>query len=1179
MKFIDNLSFKAKLLLLLSFPVIGLIFFSGMQGVQSYQRYSQMNKIETLSILATKISAFVHETQKERGMTAGFIGSSGKKFADTLPTQRELSNTKYTNMKSFIDKIDFTNYPTTFKQHIFDATSRFDNIGDIRNKVNSSSIKVSDAIGYYTKMNSLFLDEVVAIAKLSNDATITQELTAYSSFLLSKERAGIERAVGTNTLSGDKFGVGMREKLNNLISSQNSYLKTFSYYATKENNSFYTNTLQGNDISEVNRIRKTMLSASDIGGFGIEAEYWFDTITKKIGKLKKIENHLRDNLRITNTKVKNSVKIASDFSNLLHETQKERGATAGFIGSKGKKFITKLPNQRKLTNKKIATLKHSLKNFNINVYTSSLKTKLNTVLNNISKIQEMRDDVSALKVDASTAIGYYTNMNSSMLDFIQIVSKLATNVNEAKDLNAFYNFLMGKERAGIERAVGSNTFARNKFLFGMKEKWTKLITEQDTFIVSFKASAKPSFIKFYNDTLQGKSIDEVTRMRQVAMDAKTIGGFGVEGNYWFEKITSKINKLKQVDDKLAKVLLTDVKKLGSESLVMLLFVVISALIGIIVVSIVTAIIVSRIQKSLKVFEEGLGFFMQYAIREKDFIKPIEVRGSDEFAKMTEHINVRIKQTEYIIEQDRKVVHEIDDIMGKVANGFYGYKVHQEGATSEVEKLRHNINTMIADAKRKFDVINTILDNYGRGKFNYQATKIDVNGMYGDFGSLLNSSQLLGNNISELLAQISNAGNSLNNNTSTLTDSSRNLAKSSTQQAASLEETAAAVEEITSNINSSSENVATMSKLSDEVTESAHSGELLANQTAKSMDEINNKVTSINEAISIIDQIAFQTNILSLNAAVEAATAGEAGKGFAVVAQEVRNLASRSADAANEIKALVESANHTANSGKKTADDMIVGYSLLNEKIIKTKDMIDNVLVASKEQETGMTQINNAINELDKVTQENAHSASQIDTLASDVSVLSNNLIEASSHATFDDKIRNSVCDVELVNEIASLKNDHISFIDSNFSKLGEFKTWNVTSSSECKLGKWIVSSEQKGESFTKTQNWETLKKEHDKIHNCVQTYINMDAEKETNFELRNEAEDLTTAMHRVFTNLDTVKIDHCKSQKETIRTEQVVENTTNLQMSSMPKKSKTRTSTVSKPTIIASEDNDDWSSF
>ncbi|MEA3498948.1 MAG: nitrate- and nitrite sensing domain-containing protein [Campylobacterota bacterium] len=1130
MKFLDNLTLKAKLLLLLSFPVTGLLFFSGLQGVQSYQRYSQMDKIETVSVLATKISAFVHETQKERGMTAGFIGSSGKKFADKLPAQRELSNVKFKDMKNFISTIDFSNYPNGFKKDIFDATSKFENINSIRDKVNSLNIKAGVAIGYYTKMNGLFLDKVVSIAKLSDDAIITQSLTAYSSFLLSKERAGIERAVGANTLGGDKFGIGMREKFSELISAQNSYLKTFSYYAKEESNKYYNETLQGKSIDEVNRMRKVMLSASDIGGFGVDSEYWFDTITKKIGKLKKIENHVRDNLRLSDKKVKASVVIASNISNLLHETQKERGATAGYIGSKGKKFATKLPNQRKLTDKRIAILKKSLRNYNLNNYPKSIKTKINIALGKLSKIQKMRKDVTALKIGAGAAIGYYTGINSSFLDFVQVVSKLATNVNESKDLNAFYNFLMSKERAGIERAVGSNTFARNKFLFGMKGKWTKLITEQDAFIVAFKASARPSFIKFYNNTLKGKAVDEVNSMRKIAMNAKTIGGFSVDAGYWFTQITKKINKLKKVDDKLSQDLISNVAELKSNSLVMLIFVLVSAILGVILVTIVTAVIVSRIQKSLNVFEVGLNYFMQYAIREKDYIQQIEVRGTDEFAQMTIHINEKIKQTEYIIEQDRKVVHEIDDVMGKVSNGFYGYDIKLEGATQEVEKLRHNINTMIKDAKRKFDVINTILDNYGRGQFDYKADKMDLNGMYGDFGSLLNSTQLLGLNISELLAQISNAGTSLSENTTILTSSSSNLAQSSNRQAASLEETAAAVEEITGNIQNSSQNVANMSNLSDDVTSSAKSGEVLASKTSESMDEINEKVTAINDAIGVIDQIAFQTNILSLNAAVEAATAGEAGKGFAVVAQEVRNLASRSADAASEIKALVESANQTTVDGKKIADGMISGYTTLNDKITQTKEMISQVLVASKEQETGISQINDAINELDKVTQENAHSSSQIDSLSSEVEILSNNLIEAASHATFDDKIKASVCEVDLTNQIAVLKNEHIAFMDSNFAKLGDFNTWKVTAPTECNLGKWIKKSEQDDKGYTKTQNWEDLKATHGKVHNGIQEYIEMDARRESNFELRNSAEELTEAMSRLFNNLDTVKFENCKNR-------------------------------------------------
>ena len=154
-----------------------------------------------------------------------------------------------------------------------------------------------------------------------------------------------------------------------------------------------------------------------------------------------------------------------------------------------------------------------------------------------------------------------------------------------------------------------------------------------------------------------------------------------------------------------------------------------------------------------------------------------------------------------------------------------------------------------------------------------------------------------------------------------------------------------------------------------------------------MDEINTQVNLINDAISIIDQIAFQTNILSLNAAVEAATAGEAGKGFAVVAQEVRNLAARSAEAAKEIKTIVENATKKANDGKDIANHMIDGYVKLNENISQTINLIKDIEMSSKEQLSGIEQINDAITSLDQQTQQNANIASQ----AHDVAVVTDEI--------------------------------------------------------------------------------------------------------------------------------------------------------------------------------------------
>jgi len=230
-----------------------------------------------------------------------------------------------------------------------------------------------------------------------------------------------------------------------------------------------------------------------------------------------------------------------------------------------------------------------------------------------------------------------------------------------------------------------------------------------------------------------------------------------------------------------------------------------------------------------------------------------------------------------------------------------------------------------------------------------------------------------------------------------------LNRSSNEAAASIEETAAALEEITSNITSNTQNVIAMANNANELKHSANEGETLASQTTGAMDSINEQVTAISDAISVIDQISFQTNILSLNAAVEAATAGEAGKGFAVVAQEVRNLASRSAEAAKEIKSLVESATLKANDGKNISDKMIKGYVGLNENILKTLELIGGVESASKEQQMGIEQINSAVSLLDRQTQENASIANQAKDIADQTQYIADDIVRDANEKEFEGK--------------------------------------------------------------------------------------------------------------------------------------------------------------------------------
>ena len=249
-----------------------------------------------------------------------------------------------------------------------------------------------------------------------------------------------------------------------------------------------------------------------------------------------------------------------------------------------------------------------------------------------------------------------------------------------------------------------------------------------------------------------------------------------------------------------------------------------------------------------------------------------------------------------------------------------------------------IKTISLNVNEDINIILSSLEKYSKLNF--------INDIKNPTGNVAKGLNNLSNIINQMLQQNKANGFILDDSSKILLENVNILNKSSNETAVSLEETAAALEEITSTVINNTERISIMANHSKELSISIEDGQKLANITVESMDSINEQTQAIAEAITIIDQIAFQTNILSLNAAVEAATAGEAGRGFAVVAQEVRNLASRSAEAAREIKELVENATNKTNSGKRIADDMIKGYVKLKENISKTTEVIHDISISS-----------------------------------------------------------------------------------------------------------------------------------------------------------------------------------------------------------------------------------------
>ena len=429
---------------------------------------------------------------------------------------------------------------------------------------------------------------------------------------------------------------------------------------------------------------------------------------------------------------------------------------------------------------------------------------------------------------------------------------------------------------------------------------------------------------------------------------------------------------------------TILKKIGKKSqtnfyehlssLVTLVLIIITIIF--IIYLVLSIVISSAIKNGIQSLHNGVSNLLTT----KDTSSRVNLDTKEELGDIARDFNKYLQSIEDGINEDNELIKSANKTMARVQKGWYSETISGYTSNQSLETFKNTVNDMINATKDNFSRVNVILEEYAHLDYRSEL-KLDDLEKGGVFDLLLTDINKLKDSITQMLIDNKQIGLTLDVSSDILLINVDTLNKNSNEAAAALEETAAALEEVTSNIASNTTNVIKMSELATKVTTSTKDGEKLANLTTTAMDEINQEVTAITDAITIIDQIAFQTNILSLNAAVEAATAGEAGKGFAVVAQEVRNLASRSAEAANEIKALVQNASNKANNGKIISDKMISGYTELNENITQTINLISDVEIASKEQQRGIEQINDSVTALDQQTQQIASIASETNTVA------------------------------------------------------------------------------------------------------------------------------------------------------------------------------------------------------
>ena len=255
----------------------------------------------------------------------------------------------------------------------------------------------------------------------------------------------------------------------------------------------------------------------------------------------------------------------------------------------------------------------------------------------------------------------------------------------------------------------------------------------------------------------------------------------------------------------------------------------------------------------------------------------------------------------------------------------------------------------------------------RGDLTHQ---LDVQGR-NEMGRLATGLDEMRQSLISTVTSVRNSSETIHSGAAEISSGNNDLSSRTEQQAASLEETAASMEQLTATVKQNTDNAKQATQLAKNASDTAARGGRVVDTVVHTMSEIAGSSQQIAQITSVIDSIAFQTNILALNAAVEAARAGEQGRGFAVVAGEVRTLASRSAQAAKEIKALIDNSTHSVGMGSQQVSDAGKTMKEIVAAVTRVTDIMGEIASASEEQSRGIEQVSLAVSQMDSVTQQNA----------------------------------------------------------------------------------------------------------------------------------------------------------------------------------------------------------------
>jgi methyl-accepting chemotaxis protein len=638
---------------------------------------------------------------------------------------------------------------------------------------------------------------------------------------------------------------------------------------------------------------------------------------------------------------------APTISAAVHELQKERGMSAGFINSKGNLFADALRGQRPLTDAALQKWQKQGADFARASTGTKFDRDIEAAQTRLADLSKTRSAVDQFALTAPQAAEFYTSSIANLISIIDSISDMSEEGRIIHQAIALASHVRRKEFAGQERATGAIGFGAGEFAPAVYLNLLRVKTIQDSQAATFRRNATPAQVDYVQNVIKGPVIDDLSRMREIAANAPFNPGAvkSIAGPQWFEVSSKYIDILKDLEDRLVSDFTSSVSNVVDEARwgfwgLMALFMSLLAITGCLAAFVALSITrpVARLVATMGELAQG---------HNETDVQGIE-RG-DEIGQMARAVLVF---RDAAIEKVRLESEAAEQRQAAEEERARNEAARAE-ATQQVAKVVRGLGTGL-ERLAHGDLTYRVTDEFAE---EYEKVQEDFNAAIGQ--------------LQETIKNIALSSSEVSNAASEISTSTTDLSQRTEEQAASLEETSASMEEMAATVKKNAENSQHANALAQSTQSIAGRGGAVVAQAVTAMARIEESSRRISDIISVIDEIARQTNLLALNAAVEAARAGEAGRGFAVVASEVRSLAQRSSQAAKDIKDLITNSSGQVQEGVDLVNKAGVSLNEIVESIKSVAEIVADIAHASAEQAAGIDQINKALSQMDEVTQQNS----------------------------------------------------------------------------------------------------------------------------------------------------------------------------------------------------------------